>query len=75
MFLADAVTQNGYTINHIPKELITDELCKIAVTQNEYTIQYILKEFITDELCKIAVTQDGYAIYYIPERSFAIWTS
>jgi len=42
---------------YIPKEFITEELCKIAVRRNSDALDFVPKELRTEELYKIAVVE------------------
>ena len=54
-------------IRHVPKELQTLELCKIAIKQSSYVIYFIKDQ--TPELCKMAVQQNGCSINVIRKQT------
>jgi hypothetical protein len=47
------------TLQFVPKEFITKELCTAAVECCGYNIQFVPKEYITQELCLLAVSDSS----------------
>ena len=58
----------GYALEFVPKEMKTEEICKIAVAQNSYALKFVPKEMKTEEICKIAVKQEGTVLKLVPEE-------
>ena len=61
-----ALLLNGRALEHVPKKLRTEELCKIAVTQTHRALQHMPLARRTEEVCRFAVAQDGRALGYVP---------
>ena len=64
----NAVKQNGWKIQYIPEDKLTEELCLTAVKQNGYAIKFIRKDKRTEEICIIAIEKEKSLIQYISEK-------
>lgn len=53
----EAIKQNPHAIDHIPREMITVEMCEIAVSQIPRLISRV--PLITEKICKIAISVGG----------------
>ncbi|MDR3246867.1 MAG: hypothetical protein LBT50_10625 [Prevotellaceae bacterium] len=61
----DAVKSDGYCLQLVPRELLTEDLCKTAILHSNADIRvldFIPKQFFTPEVCKTAVKtfKDGF---------------
>ncbi len=66
-----AVKKNGWALEFVKPELMTDEICKLAIQQNGGALQFVKEELMTYKICKLAVQQNGYALQFIkPEMKF-----
>jgi hypothetical protein len=71
-----AVQWDGFQLQYIPKEALTQKLCEVAVQSfdhfdsrtSDLPIRYVSPQFITPEFARLAVTFDSAAIRYIPEK-------
>jgi hypothetical protein len=78
---SEAVKSDGYCLQLVPRELLTEDLCKSAIQHSNADIRvldFITKTFYTPEVCKIAVKTFKNGIDKIPKdrqtsdlRSFA----
>jgi hypothetical protein len=67
----DKVIEDGSNIEHVPLELIDEELCKLAVLstkKNIMPIKYIPDQFKTKEICVLSIIQNPYSIVYLPKK-------
>jgi hypothetical protein len=63
----DTVTQDGYEIAYVPKELRDYNMCITAVKQYGYILgDYVPEELRDYNMCITAVKQDGYALEFVP---------
>ena len=60
-----AFKKNALNFKHIPIELMTYELCKIAVIKYPNLLEFVIKKFQTVELCLIAVSYSFLNFRYI----------
>jgi exosome complex RNA-binding protein Rrp4 len=63
-----AVMQNGKTLEYIPKDLRTEELCRLAVAQNGGALKHVPAALRTEDMCRIAVARNGWALWAVPEK-------
>ena len=61
------VQQDGRSLQDIPEDERTPELCLEAVKQNGYALNYVPEDKRTPELCREAVKQNVFALLYVPE--------
>lgn len=61
-----SVTQNGKTLEFIPKELRDHDLCLAAVKQNGNALSYVPKELRDYEISLIAVKQEHSLLSIVP---------
>ena len=61
-----AVSDNGWTIKHIPKEIQTQELVDAAIEGSCWAIQYCLDEYKTYNNCLSAVRRNGQTMKFVP---------
>jgi hypothetical protein len=61
-----AVSKDGSTLEYIPKNKLTKELCLLAVSQESDSIRFVPSD-IEDyfEICKLAASDDGSNLFYI----------
>ena len=64
----DAVERNGWSLEFVPEEHKTPELCLLSVQQYGLTLQYVPEEHRTPNLCLVAVKQYGWALEYVPDH-------
>lgn len=62
------VKSYGGSIQFIPNEYKTPELCNIAIINYGSSLNFIPKKLITKELCEVAVSNYGYALQYVPNK-------
>ena len=64
-----SIAKTGITLENVPEELRTPELCELAVNVNKKAIQYVPPKVLNYyKLCKIAVSYYGYFLSLIPEK-------
>jgi len=63
-----AVNQDSYTLQDVPNELRTPEICMAAVNQNGWSLRYVPNELRTPELCMAAVADDPDAIRFVNDE-------
>lgn len=61
-----AVRQNGLALEHVPKELLTPEMCLEAVRQNGNAIFHVPTRLLSPRLCLEAVRQTGWTLVHVP---------
>ena len=61
------VREYGWALEHVPEDLKTPKLCKIAVKQYGTILEFVPEARRTPELCKLAVENEGWALGYVPE--------
>jgi hypothetical protein len=61
-----ALQENGWALEYVPEDLITEEMCRIAVTQNGWALEYVPRALRTEEICHIAVAERAVALEYVP---------
>ncbi len=64
----EAIQERNWTLQFVPEELRTKEMCLVAVEKDGMNLGDVPEELITPELCEIAVTQTGYALELVPEE-------
>lgn len=57
-----------YSLQYIPDEFKTYELCKCAVENQGLALEYVPKWFVTQEICDIAVKENSIALAYVPGK-------
>jgi hypothetical protein len=57
-----------HAFEHIPYEMKTSELCKLAVKNSSFQLRYVPEELKTSELCKFAVNSSCDALQYVPNE-------
>ena len=63
----EAVSNDGNALRHVPRELITEELCRLAVNQNINALSgYIPEQSRTIGLYVFALKKDAKALRYVP---------
>ena len=61
--------KQGYPINRVPGEYITEELCLIAINgKSSNALEHIPEEYITEEMCLKAITRDPRVFRYVPKK-------
>ena len=60
----EAVKKNGIELQHVPENLQTDEVCRIAIADNWRALDYVHNK--TEELCRIAYKKNPDAIDLMP---------
>ena len=66
--LYDIIRSDGNMIKYVPKNMLTQEMCKIAFEYNYETIQYFRDDLKTNDMCNKAYMLDKDMIKYIPEK-------
>ena len=62
------IQKNGMSLQFVPEEKRTAELCFLAVQNYGYALKYVPEEKRTTELCLLAVQEDGLALVFVPEE-------
>lgn len=57
-----AIQQDGWALNEIPREQITEPMAKLAVQQNGETLQIVPEQLLTEEIVKLAIYQNSRVI-------------
>ena len=65
--IAFALQQSGLALEHVPRALRTDEMCRSAVGSKGLALEYVPQKLRTDEMCRIAVAQNGWALEHVPK--------
>jgi hypothetical protein len=63
----NAVTNDRFDLGFVPKELRTEEICKIAVIQNGSRLFYVPEKSQTEEICKFSVKKDGSSLVFVSD--------
>ena len=50
----EKVKQDGYELDDVPDEYMTEEICKLAVQQHGFALQNVPLEYLTEELIFMA---------------------
>ena len=61
--IVEFIKNDGYSINLLKAEEITEEICKLAVRQNGLSLKYVKEQ--TEEICKSVVQQNGISLDYV----------
>jgi hypothetical protein len=61
-----AVQRAGHTLNLIPINRRTIELCTAAIRKDGRALEFVPRDLLTFELCLVAVRQDGRALEWVP---------
>ena len=56
------------TLEYVPEELKTKELCELAVKQNSRALQFVPEELKTKELCEQAINDNELTLQFVPEE-------
>ena len=64
----EAIQERNWTLQFVPEELRTKEMCFVAVEKDGMNLGDVPKELITPEICAIAVENDGQALAYVPDE-------
>ncbi len=75
IILSKASNENKDNIKHIPKKLLTNNLCMIAISKDISNLQYIPIEFQTKELCKFSLQVSVDAFKYIKNNLHELFDS
>ena len=67
-FYEQAVKDNHFNFQYIPKKFIIKEFCEQAVKDNSYNFEYVPKKFITKELCEQAVKDRSSMFKHVPKK-------
>ncbi len=63
-----AVKADWKALEHVPDELLTEELCMLAIEANPGEALSVIPEWImTEEMCLEAVKRDGLALEWVPD--------
>jgi hypothetical protein len=68
------VKHNGWSLEFVPEELKTEELCLEAVRQKNVrvfersSLEFVPEELKTVELCIEAVRYNGWAVHFVPDE-------
>jgi hypothetical protein len=65
-FRLQAVKAWGETLDYIPQELVTGELCIAAVTEDGTSLEFVPQKLHSEQLFITAVRQNGAAICFVP---------
>jgi hypothetical protein len=60
-----AVTRTGFILEHVPEELVTQEMCTLAVTKCPGAIKFVSERFYTERLGILSVESFTYNIQHI----------
>lgn len=63
-----AVSENGWNLKIIPKDMQTQELCDTAIKRSCWAYKYVQQEFKTPENSLSAVTRNGQIMEYVPKE-------
>ena len=63
-----SVTENGWNMKYIPKEVQTQELVDAAIKSICWAIQYCLDKYKTYDNCLSAVRRNGQTMEYVPSH-------
>jgi hypothetical protein len=61
-----AVSDNGFTLQEIPRDAITTEIVQAAHRHTCCAIMHTPREFLTEELCWRAIERNGDMLEYVP---------
>ena len=62
-----AVRWDGHNIEYVPREMLDDEICRVAIEQDGEAVMHLRHtRFLTYDLCLAAVRQTGHALMKIP---------
>jgi hypothetical protein len=69
-----ACEEDGWTLEDVPRALVTEEMCRAACEDNGLALEYVPRVFKTPELCRLACEDDGFALAYVPRelRTFPV---
>lgn len=63
-----AVQKDGWQLERVPPEFITQELCLEAVKQNGWALQFVPDKYKSSEICLVAINEESRAVEYLPEE-------
>jgi hypothetical protein len=63
-----AVKKNGYILQCIKPEFMTEEICKLAIQENGFALECVKQEFMTEEICKLAIQENGFALECVKQE-------
>ncbi|GAB6119098.1 DUF4116 domain-containing protein [Dysgonomonas termitidis] len=67
--IAEAMARrDGMSLEIIPGEFISAEMCLNAVNDDGMALKYVPQEFHSDELFEAAIANDGWALQFVPEN-------
>jgi hypothetical protein len=62
-----AVRQNGYALEFVKDDEMSQELCQLAVRQNGFALKFVKDDEMSQELCQLAVRQNGFALKFVKD--------
>ena len=60
--------ESYYSLKHMPKKFITQELCDLAVGGNGRSLRFVPDEFITQEMCQKAIDSYSSNLKFVPKK-------
>ena len=66
--ILEKVERNRMTLQNVPKEFLTEEICRAAVNNDGWELGFVPEELKTPELCRVATGKDFWSIDHIPKE-------
>jgi hypothetical protein len=63
-----AVINNGFALQFVPENKMTDIIIELAVHNNAYALRYVPEDKMTNEIIKFAIKNDSYVLLYVPKN-------
>lgn len=64
----EAIQERGWTLQFVPEEHRTEEMCLVAVKQDGLNLRDVPDDLITQELCEMAVKDYAPALCWVPDE-------
>ena len=63
-----AVINNGFALQFVPENKMTNIIIELAVQNNGHALYYVPEDKMTNEIIKFAIKNDSYVLLYVPKN-------